>query len=359
MSTVMYQSVPTAPPGGAFDVVPGYEGTVPGGAGGFLPPPMPSIPTPMPENGPAHTNWNIFNITQEAATEAFANYVSENCCYSKAPVREGIITSMEPFNTYRYRLETFAETRSTEWSHEPFTGQRVDVGLQVAPGPWDIATQTPGFFQDNTQTIRVPFTSSVKNCHVCLGVGTSACKDCTASGTKVCYMCSGSGARAGNDRCLHCNGSGREKCRKCNGRGNCDCETCRGKKQLLVFISLKVQWITYKDDFVKEQSSGLPSENLNKVSGKEIFKDAQYMLYPLMNFPDSAMSQASDRLVREHQSKYFQTSRILQQRHMIELIPITRVSYTWKGKGHTYSVYGNESRVFTDSYPAQCCCSCM
>ncbi|XP_017322462.1 protein SSUH2 homolog isoform X1 [Ictalurus punctatus] len=352
-------AAPSAPPAGFYDTVPGYEGTLAGGGGGFLPPPIPSAPLPAQDNLPAQPNWNISSITEEVAREAFVSFSSSKCCYSSAPARDGVITNLEPFNTYRYRLETFTETRSTEWSQEPYTGQPVDAFIQPAPAPWAITAQTPNFFQDQTQNIRVPYTSSVKNCHVCMGMGRKPCKDCAGSGNKVCWVCNGSGFRHGTDRCTHCNGRGRENCTWCHGHGSRECETCRGKRQLLVFITLKIQWTTTKNDYVVEQLSGLKSENLNQVTGRAMFTDSQHMLYPVMGFPDPSLNQASERLIREHQSKYFQTSRILQQRHTIELIPITRVHYAWKGKSYLFFVFGNENTVYTDDYPAKCCCSVM
>ncbi|KAI4901588.1 hypothetical protein NFI96_012104 [Prochilodus magdalenae] len=355
----MGTNAPSAPPPNMFDNVPGYEGTIAGGGGGYLPPPMPSVPMPVPEHGPVQGNWTIPSITEDAAREAFVNYASSKCCYSTGPARDGVITSMEPFNTYRYRLETFTESRSTKWNQEPYTFQTVDAFTQPAPGPWEIAAQTPPFFQDNTQNIKVPYTSSVKPCHDCLGMGRTPCKDCTGCGSKPCWVCNGSGFRHGNDRCTHCSGRGRDNCSRCNGQGSVECNTCRGKRQLLVFINLKVQWTNNKDDFVVEQSSGLRVENLSKVSGREMFKDSQYMLYPVVGFPDPAVAQASERLVREHQSRFSQTARILQQRQTIELIPVTRVTYSWKGKSHIYFVFGNEMSVNADDYPATCCCSVM
>ncbi|CAM4718860.1 unnamed protein product [Leuciscus chuanchicus] len=350
---------PSAPPANMFDTVPGYEGTVAGGGGGYLPPPMPTVPMPVPEQAPSPPDWHIPSISEERAREAFATYVSSKCCYSSGPVKDGVITNMESFNTYRYRLETFMESRSTEWSQEPFAGQPVDAGVQPAPGPWQIAAQAPAFFQDHKQTIRVPYTSSVKNCHLCLGMGRNPCNACTGAGNKVCWVCNGSGFRQSNDRCTHCNGRGRENCSSCSGNGSCQCDTCHGKRQLIVFINLNVKWSTEKEDFVAQDLSGLRVENLEKVSGKELFKDAQYMVYPVMGFPDFSVAQASERLVRDHQVKYAQTSRILQQRQTIELIPITKVSYMWKGKSHVYYVYGNEFQVNADDYPATCCCSVM
>lgn len=118
-------------------------------------------------------------------------------------------------------------------------------------------------------------------------------------------------------------------------------------------------WKNNSDDYVVEQSSGLQIDNLSKVSGKELFRDSQYLVYPVMGFPDPMVVQAAQRLVSEHQGKYTQTSRVLQQRQTIELIPVTRVRYTWKGKSHIYFVYGNEFKVNADDYPATCCCTVM
>lgn len=116
-----------------------------------------------------------------------------------------------------------------------------------------------------------------------------------------------------------------------------------------------MKWTNNSNDYVVEQLSGLQVDNLSKVSGKELFRDSQYLVYPVMGFPDMAVVNASQRLVSEHQGKFSQTSRILQQRQTIELIPVTKVTYSWKGKSYIYFVYGNEFKVSADNYPATCC----
>uniref|UniRef100_A0A673JY49 Ssu-2 homolog, related sequence 1 n=1 Tax=Sinocyclocheilus rhinocerous TaxID=307959 RepID=A0A673JY49_9TELE len=305
------------------------------------------------------TNY-IPSISEDRARQAFATYVSSKCCYSSAPVREGVITNMESFNTYSYRLETFMEPRSTEWSQEPYTGQPVDAGVQPAPGPWQIAAQPPAFFQEHKQTIKVPYTSSVKNCHLCLGKGRNPCTTCAGAGNRKwhLYCVNLCGARIQNCHLfLTCLVS--FSCSSCSGSGSCQCDTCRGKGKLIVFINLNVKWSIEKDEFVAQDSSGLRVEKLEEVSGKELFKDAQNMVYPVRGFPDVSVAQASERFVRDHQVKNAQTSRILQQRQTIELIPITKVNYMWEGKPYVYYVYGNEFKVKAVDYPDQCCCSVM
>ncbi|XP_029946818.1 protein SSUH2 homolog isoform X2 [Salarias fasciatus] len=346
---------PSAPPANMFGNVPGYEGTVAGG-GGFLPPPMPAEPVAPPQPGPVPDDWNIPSLAEDVAQEAFKSFASAQCCYSKAPATDGVITNMEPFNTYRYRIETFTESRSTEWAHKPYEGEPADFYMQTAPRPWEIQATPPNLFKDHTEEIRVPFTSSIKECHTCHATGMMQCDDCKGgTACKECWVCNGSGTRL-EERCNHCNGTGRERCDKCDGQASLECETCKGKRQLLTFIQIKVEWVNHVDDHVVQQNSGLNVDDLRSVSGKQLYKDSQYLLYPLMGFPNPAISEASQRLIQEHQAKYPQSSRVLQQRQTVELIPITKVNYKWKGDTHVYYVYGNENQVSADNYPATCCC---
>ncbi|XP_040015579.1 protein SSUH2 homolog [Xiphias gladius] len=344
-------NVPAAP---MFNSVPGYEGIVAGG-GGYLPPPMPVEPLVPPQPGPVPDNWSIPSLSEEAAREAFKNYASSQCCYSESPAEEGIITNMESYNTYRYRLETFAESRSTEWAKKPYEGEPADFYTQPAPRPWEVQATPPKLFTDYKQEIRVPFTSSIQDCETCQGKGQMPCSDCHGNGYKTCRVCHGSGM-SDDQSCTCCDGTGKDKCSDCNARGTEKCKTCEGKRQLLKFILLKVEWTNHAEDHVVEQNSGLNVTDLHSVSGKELFKNNHYSLYPLLGFPNQAIAEASDRLIKEHQSKYSQNSRILQQRQMVELIPITKVNYKWKGESYLYYVYGNEHQVSAEDYPETCCC---
>lgn len=351
-SAALYPPI-SAPAGNAFGTIPGYEGIGAGG-GGYLPPPVPVEPMAPPQPGPEPADWSIPSLTEDVAREAFKNFALSNCCYSSDPANDGVITKMEPFNTYRYRLETFTESRSTDWAHKPHEGEMPDFYTQTAPRPWEIQANPPSFFTNKTEEIRVPYTSSVKECHSCHASGTMPCKECHGNGYKACWVCNGAGTKQ-DGNCTRCDATGKDKCSTCDGRGTKNCETCKGKRQLLVFIQLKVEWTNNVEDHVVEQNSGLKIDDLRSVSGKELFKNSQYLLYPLLGFPNPAIAGASDRLIKEHQSKYAQTSRILQQRQTVELIPITKVDYKWKDNSHVYYVYGNENQVSAD-YPATCCC---
>lgn len=353
MSGTVYPA-PTAPPADMFGTVPGYEGI---GGGGYLPPPAPVEPITPPQPGPAQDSWSIPSISEEEAHEAFKSFAAGNCCWSSAPAKDGVITQMEPFNTYRYRLETFTEFRSTEWAQKPHEGEVADFYTQPAPRPWEVSATPPNNFTNQTTEIRVPFTSSIKECYQCRAMGTMPCDTCHGTGTKACWVCNGAGTRdTGN--CSRCNGTGTDECDTCRGRGTKDCDICKGKRQLLAYINLKVEWKNNVEDHVVQQESGLNPDDLQGVHGKELFKNNNYLLYPLLGFPNPTISEASERMIRDHQSKFSQSSRILQQRQTVELIPVSRVSYKWKGDSHVFFVYGNERQVSAD-YPATCCCTVM
>uniref|UniRef100_A0A7N6AWE2 Ssu-2 homolog n=1 Tax=Anabas testudineus TaxID=64144 RepID=A0A7N6AWE2_ANATE len=305
-------------------------------SGGYLPPPMPTEPI-APQPGSIPSDWSIPALTEDEARHAFKDFVSSHCCYSSSPADDGVITAMEPHNTYRYRLETFTEARSTDWAHKPYEGEVADHNPQQAPQPWTVHATPPNLFTDHTQEIRLPFTSIVK---------------------KSCSVCNGSGKNTDGD-CTNCSARGKVKCSDCKGEGMKDCKTCKGTRRLLAYIQLKVEWKNHVEDYTGDQNPVLKSDKLRSANGKELYKNNQFLLYPLIGFPNPAMAQASERLIKDHQSKFSQTSRILQQRQTVELIPITKVVYAWKGKSHFYVVYGNNNKVSDDDYPATCCCTIL
>uniref|UniRef100_UPI003AAADD65 protein SSUH2 homolog n=1 Tax=Centroberyx gerrardi TaxID=166262 RepID=UPI003AAADD65 len=281
---------------------------------------------------------SIPSLSKDAARQAFVKYVSDKCFFGSRPAENGLITNMEAFNTYRYCLETFTETRKTQVNRLPYYGEPIDTSDQTPPEPWDIPVDVPAFFNDGEQILEIPHTSSVKRqCYGCGGCGVHR----TASNTRTCILCGGGGRM----RCLGCSGSGKTRCGK-----------CLGKRKIVVSLSVIVRWTTNKEEYTVDQSSGLMMGKLDEVPGKELFTDSDIMVHPVVSFPDPPVVATSERLVREHQAKYSQTSNILQQRQTIELLPITKVTYEWRGKPHVFFVYGTDLKVSAVDYPAACCC---
>ncbi|XP_042309260.1 protein SSUH2 homolog isoform X2 [Sceloporus undulatus] len=318
--------------------VSGYEGTTAGDSGGkHFPPPPDLVPVPGNQPYPPQINWNIPAISEDEAKEAFVGYAASKCCYSQAPAKEMCFQDLQAFNTYRYRLETFTESRSSVWKAEPYDGGPVDSFLcGIAPLPWDVRVQIPAMFKDRIERIKVPHTSSVK---------------------QQCWVCSGKGNRLSNDICTSCMGTGTTMCNDCSGVGTITCSDCKGRGQVLVYIELQVEWKNNIFEYVADQRIGFPTELFKEVNGKNLLCDEQLMVYPVWGFPDNAISHASKNAVEQHRAQFGSTSQILRQRQTIELIFLTRVEYAWRGKSHSYYVYGNEHKVYAEDYPAKCCCT--
>ena len=65
---------------------------------------------------------------------------------------------------------------------------------------------------------------------------------------------------------------------------------------------------------------------------------SHFQVYPLIGFPNPAIAEASERLVREQQAKYAQDSRILQQ---VRLQPDQTLEHTPFESGVTMLVHIN------------------
>ncbi|XP_062924443.1 protein SSUH2 homolog isoform X1 [Mobula hypostoma] len=349
---------PTAPPIEMLDQVTGYEGTVAGGDGNYICPP--THPSDKRERPQPQLEWRIPSITEDAAREALAQFATAHCCYSGRPTREMVFQDLTPFNMYRYRLETFTESRLTEWTHVPFTGQSVDSSAcGTPPLPWDITVEMPPVFQDFTKKVPVPHTAAVKRCHKCKGRGKYRCSQCGGKGKLKCLSCGGRGLSHGNKRCIQCGGSGLKRCGPCLGRGTRSCHVCKTSGQLLFYIQLTIKWTNNIFEQVADQQIGLPVALFSNVTGQNVFADENYQVYPIVGFPDSLIDQISQHGVQEHQDKFGRTTCILQQRQTIELIPVTKVLFQWKGQEHSYFVYGTEDNVYAPDYPSKCRCNIL
>ncbi|XP_024596432.1 oxytocin receptor isoform X2 [Neophocaena asiaeorientalis asiaeorientalis] len=183
-------------------------------------------------------------VTEEVAREALLSFVDSKCCYGSAAAGDLVILELKQQVLRRYRLETFSESRISEWTFQPFTNHSVD-GPQRGTSPklWDIKVQVPPMFQEDTRKFQVPHSSLVKECHKCHGHGRYKCSSCHGAGTVRCPSCSRAKRRARPARrCQMCSGSGRQRCSTCSGRGNKTCATCKGEKKLLHFLQLVIVW---------------------------------------------------------------------------------------------------------------------
>uniref|UniRef100_A0A8C3P736 Ssu-2 homolog n=1 Tax=Chrysemys picta bellii TaxID=8478 RepID=A0A8C3P736_CHRPI len=242
----------------------------------------------------------IPTMTEDMARIAFLSFVNSKCCYGNKAAGELVIQNLRQMTVYRYRLETYHESRLSEWTFQPFTNNLVD-GPQngASPRPWDIKVQAPPMFQDDTKKFRVPHSSLVK-------VIQSMDRLKSRAKCMRCVTCSGARHRKKQQkRCKMRSGTGRKRCSTCSGRGNKTCMTCQGEKKLLHFIQLIITCSIF---------SSLNPQHISCHAGwvciPFLFK---FQVYPIVDFPKPEISLASQRAITEHNAAFATSSRILQQ----------------------------------------------
>nr|XP_044990249.1 protein SSUH2 homolog isoform X1 [Jaculus jaculus] len=300
------------------------------------------------------------SVTEEVAREALLSFVSSRCCYSSAAARDLIIRELKQETVFRYRLETFSESRISEWTFQPFTKHSVD-GPQSGASPrlWDMKVQVPPMFQEDIRKFQVPHSSLVKECHKCHGRGCYKCSGCHGGGMVRCSSCSGTKRKARQPgKCRRCSGSGRRRCSTCSGRGNKMCATCQGARRLVHFVQLVIMWKNSLFEFVSQHQLHCPAELLSQARGENLFRDENSVVYPIVDFPLREISLASQRAIADHSALLTSRARILQQRQTIELIPVTEVQYWHQGKNSVFYVYGTDHQVYVADYPQRYCCGC-
>ncbi|KAM9860139.1 protein SSUH2 homolog isoform 1-T1 [Aulostomus maculatus] len=346
---------PSAPPPGWLDDIHGYQAPKGGEDDNPLYPPPPAY-SPQPElnRNTLVPDVRVPAVSEDVARDALLKFVESKWRYSSKPARNLTFKELKPITVYRYRLETYTETRTSAWQFEPYNGQQVDGPLQgVSPPPWDVPVAMPSRYTDMVEKTRVPHSSLVKPCHKCNGCGRTRCVSCHGRGQKRCTFCHGHG-RSHNKRCTSCHGRGRKRCISCHGYGHKTCSLCHGNQNLLHFIQLTVTWKNNMADFIPDRQPNFPDRKFEGVSGDPFFVDESLLVYPLQGFPEQEICHISAKLIDEHLNRFSATSRILQQRQTIELVPLTHALYSYGGKDYSFFVYGLENKVFTSKYPSSC-----
>ncbi|KAM8914395.1 protein SSUH2 homolog isoform 1-T1 [Spinachia spinachia] len=346
---------PSAPPAGWLDDVHGYHGNKGGeGDNPLCPPPPAYAPQPELNKNTLVPNVRVPTVSEDVARDALLRFVGSKWRFSTKPARNLVFKELKPITVYRYKLETYTETRTSAWQFEPYNGQPVD-GPQfgVSPPPWDVLMPPPQRYTDRVEKVPVPHSSFVKLCHKCHGCGRTRCGHCLGRGQKRCTFCHGNG-RSRNNRCTSCHGRGRKRCTFCQGHGHNTCSVCHGSRNLLHFILLTVTWKNNISDHIPDRQPDFPDKKFEKVTGDPFFVDESVLVYAIQGFPDQEICDVSRNLINEHLHRFSSTSRILQQRQTIELVPLTHALYNYNGKESGFFVFGVENEVYVSKYPSAC-----
>ncbi|XP_060622277.2 protein SSUH2 homolog isoform X1 [Anolis sagrei] len=307
---------------------------------------------------------NVLSASEQDMKEAFLKYAARKCCYRTAPAKHMKVRNLTPLNTYRYRLETFTETRETYVASGFYNGGFVDSSaVAPPPAPWDVIVDPPPLFTDCEMHLPIPHSYSVENCPNCKGRGAIKCLSCEGTGKKKCSACGGSGTNTLEDNsiCSWCSGTGDNCCFSCRSNGWLKCYRCNGTGVLLFHTELTITWKNNILEHIADKESGLPIYLLQEATGEEILCDENFAVFPIVDFPELSIEDYSRACIEQHRMQFSLggVHHILKQKQTIEFVPITKAEYEWKGKLYSFYVFGKEKKVYTKDYPAKCCCSVM
>ncbi|CBY34333.1 unnamed protein product [Oikopleura dioica] len=312
----------------------------------------PSAPLAGEIQNPDASQWEEkLHMDENLAIQCLEDYIDENCCWGKGPLKKMKVISVEPSMAFKYRLTSLTEKRNTEWAHEPYHwGSFVDGpenGPQ--PDPWSIEIPRPVLKkpEDETSEDKVEWE----------GNGKEKRKIPHTEHVKICWHCHG----RGRVRCTHCHGSGesgvgdnKRRCGICHGSGRKRCHTCHGTGRLKHFLMLIVKFETEKDHFIHEETD-LPDEEIMKATGTCLFQESNVAVGWIQNFRVASVNDNSAKLVHEHRTKW-PDRRVWSQAHQLDSVPVYEIRYKKNEKEGRYWIMGNNELIWSEDYPAQCCC---
>ncbi|KAM3846476.1 protein SSUH2 homolog isoform 2-T2 [Vipera latastei] len=316
----------------------------------------------LDQQPPQHLSDSNLLTSEQEIKDAFLQYTATKFFYRSAPAKHLKVQKLTPLNTYRYRLETFTESRDTHLASECYYGGFVDsADVAPQPTPWEIPVDPPPLFTDCEMHIPVPHSYSLGNCQNCNGRGAITCQSCQGKGKKKCPCCNGSGFNSSEfTSCSWCSGSGNNRCFSCHGNGGHMCYRCDCKGILLYHTELSITWKNNILEHIADKKSEVPVYHLQEATGRKILSDEHNLVRPIIDFPESSIQDYSRTSIVQHKMMFASDEhRILKQRQTVELVPLTKVKYEWKGKPYSFCVFGNENKVYSEDYPAKCWCSIL
>lgn len=313
--------------------------------------------------------------------ELLIDHVGHRCCWGSRPARTWKIHAVEDCNVYVGTLETFIEERETITEKEPYFGGEVD-GKDKGPelGVWelDLRSEFPALFTLDKQSLKViPHSEAVEKCSGCAGRGNTVCPTCNSNQEpgfyrenqmSQCGTCYGRGLIAHKDGsdtiCQKCNGKGMIPCATCGSKGLIKCETCQGGGSLLTRQVVITRWRTLLARKVSATSgaASVPDEVFHRAKGVQLSNTQAYQCTSAF-FADSYFLNKFSSEVISERVQVPPTARPICERHIITVVPVTRVIMTHNRKSFSFYIIGTSREVYSkDTYPGRFCwglCPCL
>ncbi|RLN29561.1 hypothetical protein C2845_PM05G09090 [Panicum miliaceum] len=307
------------------------------------------------------------------------DHVGHRCCWGSRPARTWKITSIEDCNVYVGTLETFIEERDIVTKKEPYESGKID-GRDKGPvlGVWelDLRSEFPLLFVPEKEVmVKIPHSEVIEKCSDCEGRGEKPCPTCNAgqehgfykaNQMTRCSACHGRGLLAHQDGsdsvCGMCNGKGMLPCIACGSRGLVTCNTCTGYGSLLAQSIAHVRWKTLSARKVSATrgAASVPEEVFHRAKGVQLCNIQAYQCSPAFFADSYPLNQFSSEVITSR-LPVPPSARVISERHIISVVPVTRVTMARRKQSFSFYVVGYSRDVFIRDYPSKfcwglCCC---
>jgi len=120
------------------------------------------------------------------------------------------------------------------------------------------------------------------------------------------------------------------------------------------YQKLKTVFQNHFADHVLQHTDMTPAL-IAKAGGAELYKQVKKRVEPMLDCPVTEIADASRILIEQHLASY-QGGRILMQRQVLRIVPVSECTYTWRKHNGRFWVYGTDHQVEIRDYPYTCCC---
>ncbi|XP_075517288.1 uncharacterized protein LOC142551776 [Primulina tabacum] len=323
-----------------------------------------------------HLRDNAANIQRPVLDEVeirelLIDHVGHRCCWGSRPARTWKIHAVENCNVY--------VERDVKTENEPYLGGDIDgkdKGPELRVWELDLRSEFPVLFTPHKETRTIiPHSELIENCSECAGRGDIVCPTCNVdqdpgfykeNQMSQCPTCYGRGLIAHKDGsdtpCLKCNGKGMIPCVTCGSRGLIKCEMCRGGGSILNRHCVDVKYIgvcgkTLKAKKVSAASgaASVPDDVFHRAKGVQLCNTQAYQCTPAF-FADSYFLNKFSSEVISERIPVPPTARVICERHVISVVPVTRVTMTNHGSSFSFYIIGTSREVYLkNSYPSRFC----
>ncbi|MBA0842444.1 hypothetical protein Goarm_002268, partial [Gossypium armourianum] len=164
--------------------------------------------------------------------------------------------------------------------------------------------------------------------------------------------------------CTNCDGKGKIPCATCGSRGLLQCKTCHGSGSLLTLRIAIIKWKTLSTRKVSVTSgaASVPDEIFHRAKGIQLCNTQASQCSPAF-FADSFFLNQFSFDVIQDRPFIPPTARVICERHMISVVPVTRVTMSRHRQFFSFYIVGLSREVYLkDYYPARFCwglCPCL